>query len=130
MANDLIADFLTRVRNAIPRGKKEIVMPSSKMVESIAKILKEEGFISDFEVESNDVQNNIKVSLKYINGVSAITNLKRISKPGLRIYGGYRDLSKVKKGLGTSIVSTSKGIMTAKQAKDQKVGGEVVAEIW
>lgn len=130
MVNDPIADFLARLRNAIARKTEKIVSPSSKMIESIAKILKDEGFIIDYKIIDQKPQNNIEISLKYVNGMPAIQSLKRISKPGVRNYLGYRDIPRVKNGLGISILSTPRGVMTGKNAKGEKVGGEYLCEIW
>ena len=132
MINDPIADMLTRMRNAVNRGHKTVSIPASKLLESIAKILEAEGFINGYIVEpSEDVPYDyIVVSLKYVNGESAFRELKRISKPGLRIYKKYKDIIKFKGGLGISIVSTSKGLMTGKDAVKEKIGGELLATIW
>lgn len=130
MVNDPIADFLTRVRNAIARKKQELVLPSTNMIEAMAQILKEEGFIEDFEVEPNDVQNKIIIKLKYVNGAPVIRKLERISKPGVRSYMGYREIPRVKQGLGISIFSTPSGVMTGENARKNRVGGEYLCRIW
>ena len=131
MVNDPIADFLTRIRNAIARKKESLSVPSSKMLESIAAILKEEQYILDYEVvDDGGVQKELILKLKYVNGVSSITNLTRVSKPGVRIYSGYRDVSRVKYGLGINILTTPKGLMTGKKAKQERVGGELLCKIW
>ena len=128
---DPIADMLTRIRNANQNRAKEVVMPSSKMKETIAAILKDEGFIADYSVEKNDVQNIIVLNLKYgKNKERVITGLKRISKPGLRVYVKATEVPKVLNGLGIAIVSTSQGVMTDKQARNASLGGEVLAYIW
>lgn len=128
---DPIADMLTRIRNANQNRAKVVTMPSSKMKETIASILKEEGFIEDFEIEKNDVQNNLTLTLKYgKNKERVITGLKRISKPGLRVYANVEDLPRVLNGLGIAIISTPKGVMTDKLARKNNVGGEVIAYIW
>ena len=128
---DPIADMLTRIRNANSMRYKEVEIPSSKMKLEISRILKEEGFISDYKVKKNDVQDTITLFLKYgQNKERVITGLKRISKPGLRVYAKSEDIPKVLNGLGIAIVSTSKGIMTDKEARKQSVGGEVLAYIW
>ena len=128
---DPIADMLTRIRNANQNRSKAVTMPSSKMKETIASILKEEGFIEDFEIEENDVQNNLKLTLKYgKNKERVITGLKRISKPGLRVYANVDELPRVLNGLGIAIISTPKGVMTDKLARKNNVGGEVIAYIW
>ena len=128
---DPIEDMLTRIRNANQNRAKVVTMPSSKMKETIASILKEEGFIEDFEIEKNDVQNNLTLTLKYgKNKERVITGLKRISKPGLRVYANVEDLPRVLNGLGIAIISTPKGVMTDKLARKNNVGGEVIAYIW
>jgi len=126
MTNDTLADFLTRIRNASLRNKTEIVTPLSKLVESVAKILKEEGYVEDYSIE----EKLMTLKLKYINKKSAIMNIERVSKPGLRIYLGYNEVPKVLNGLGISIISTSKGIMTGKKAKLEKIGGEYLCRVW
>ena len=130
MVNDPIADFLTRVRNAIQRNKKTIEAPSSKMIEAIAKILKEEGFILDYKVIEQPIQNKIQIDLKYVNGQSSIQSIERISRPGVRQYLGYREIPKVKSGLGISILSTPQGVLSDKQAKSAQGGGEYICKIW
>ena len=130
-ANDPIADMLTRIRNANQMRYTEVEVPASKMKMEIARILKEEGFISDYSVKKNDVQNMIVLDLKYgKNKERVITGLKRISKPGLRVYVKATEVPKVLNGLGIAIVSTSKGVMTDKQARNASLGGEVLAYIW
>ena len=128
---DPIADMLTRIRNANQNRSKEVIIPSSKMKLEIAKILKEEGFIEEFKVNNESVQSTLTLTLKYgHNKETVITGLKRISKPGLRVYSSHEDLPKVLNGLGIAIISTPKGIMTDKQARKEKVGGEVIAYVW
>ena len=128
---DPIADMLTRIRNANQNRAKVVSMPSSKMKETIATILKEEGFIEDFNIEKNDVQNTLTLTLKYgKNKERVITGLKRISKPGLRVYAEAQEIKPVLNGLGIAIISTSKGVMTDKAARKSNVGGEVIAYIW
>ncbi|MDD3453301.1 MAG: 30S ribosomal protein S8 [Bacilli bacterium] len=128
---DPIADMLTRIRNANVMRYKEVEVPASKIKVEIARILKEEGFISDYKIKKNNVQNIIVLSLKYgQNKERVITGLKRISKPGLRVYAQASELPKVLNGLGIALVSTSKGLMTAKDAKKQSLGGEVLAYVW
>lgn len=128
---DPIADMLTRIRNANQMRYKEVEMPSSKMKLEIARILKEEGFIEDFKIKKNNVQNILVLNLKYgENKERVITGLKRISKPGLRVYAKTEEMPKVLNGLGIAIVSTSKGIMTDKNARKNSLGGEVLAYIW
>lgn len=128
---DPIADMLTRIRNANQMRYKEVEMPSSKMKLEISRVLKEEGFIEDFKIKKNNVQNVLVLNLKYgQNKERVITGLKRISKPGLRVYAKTEEMPKVLNGLGIAIVSTSKGIMTDKNARKELLGGEVLAYIW
>ena len=128
---DPIADMLTRIRNANQNRAKTVEMPSSKMKEQIAKILKDEGYITDFSIDKKDVQNTLTLTLKYAeNKERVITGLKRISKPGLRVYTTKEDIPYVLNGLGIAIISTSKGVMTDKLARKNNVGGEVIAYIW
>ena len=131
VVTDPIAEMLTRIRNANQMRYKEVEVPASKMKLEIARILKEEGFIAAFKVKKNDVQNIIVLSLKYGEKKErVITGLKRISKPGLRVYAKAEEVPTVLNGLGIAIMSTSKGVMTGKDAKKQSLGGEVLAYIW
>jgi len=131
MVNDPIADMLTRIRNALIAKHDSVVVPASKIKKSIAEILLDEGYISAFEVVEEEGKVNIVIKLKYSDKKQSIINgLKRISKPGLRIYSGAEDLPKVLNGLGIAIVSTNKGLMTDKQAREANVGGEVLAFVW
>ena len=130
MVTDPIADMLTRIRNANAMRYKEVEIPSSKVKVEIAKILKNEGFINDYKIKKNNVQDIIVLSLKYNNKERVITGLKRISKPGLRVYAKAEEIPRVLNGLGIAIISTSKGIMTGKDAKAANLGGEVLAYIW
>ncbi len=128
---DPIADMLTRIRNANSSKHETVSIPSSKMKIEIAKILLEEGYIAGYEVIEDGLQGIIKVTLKYgPNKKAVITGLKRISKPGLRVYASKEELPRVLRGLGIAIISTSKGIMTDKKARSENVGGEVLAFIW
>ena len=128
---DPIADMLTRIRNANQNRSKEVIIPSSKMKLEIAKILKEEGFIEEFNVNNESVQSTLTLTLKYgQNKERVITGLKRISKPGLRVYAKAEDIPRVLNGLGIAIISTPKGIMTDKLARKNNVGGEVIAYVW
>ena len=127
---DPIADFLTRVRNAIHAKKKFVEIPSSKMKLKMAEILKDNSFIKDFNILEDSKQNIIRIHLKYKNGEPAITGLKKISSPGLRTYVDKESLPRVLNGLGLAILSTSKGLLTDKQAKNESVGGEVICHIW
>ena len=128
---DPIADMLTRIRNAKQMRSKEVEMPTSKIKEAIANILKEEGYIVDYKLKKNNVQNILVLNLKYgQNKESVITGLKRISKPGLRVYAKAEELPRVLNGLGIAIISTSKGLMVDRQARKESLGGEVIAYIW
>jgi small subunit ribosomal protein S8 len=128
---DPIADFLTRIRNANTSFKNTVEIPASRVKKAMAEILKEEGFIKDFEVVEDGKQGVIRVYLKYgPNKEKVITGLKRISKPGLRVYANKEEVPKVLGGLGTAVISTSKGIMTDKNARKSNVGGEVICYVW
>ena len=128
---DPIADMLTRIRNANQMRYKEVEVPASKIKLSIAEILKNEGYIADYKVKKNNVQDIIVLNLKYgQNKERVITGLKRISKPGLRVYSKAEELPRVLNGLGIAIISTSKGLMVDREARKQSLGGEVVAYIW
>ncbi len=131
VVTDTIADMLTRIRNANQMYYKEVSVPSSNLKLELARILKEEGFIEDYKLLDDSVQKTIVLTLKYgQNKERVITGLKRISKPGLRVYAKNNEIPKVLNGLGIAIISTSKGIMTDKEARKQNVGGEVLAYIW
>ena len=128
---DPIADMLTRIRNAKQMKYTEVEVPASKIKEEIARILKEEGYINGYKIKKDGVQNIIVLNLKYAaHKESVITGLKRISKPGLRVYAKSDEVPKVLNGLGIAIISTSKGIMTDKKARENSLGGEVLAYIW
>lgn len=128
--SDPIADFLTRIRNAVHAKKKFVDIPSSKMKVSMAEILKESKFIRDFNVIEDNKQNVLRVHLQYIDGVSSISGMKKISKPGLRRYVDSDNIPRVLNGLGLAILSTPKGLLSDKQAKQATVGGEVICHIW
>ena len=129
--SDVIADMLTRIRNANDAKHQTVDIPASNIKKSIADILSNEGYIKGYQVIEDGKQGIIRVALKYgANKTKVIRGLKRVSKPGLRIYAGYEDMPKVMNGLGIAIVSTSKGLMTDKQARTLKVGGEVLAFVW
>ena len=131
VVTDTIADMITRIRNANQMRYQEVSVPASNLKCELAKILKEEGFIEDYKVEKDDVQGNILLTLKYgQNKERVITGLKRISKPGLRVYAKSDEIPKVLNGLGIAIISTSHGVMTDKEARKQNLGGEVLAYIW
>lgn len=128
---DTIADMLTRIRNANSARHDSVDIPASNVKKAIAQILKDEGYISDYKVIEDGKQGIIRITLKYgPNKSQVITGLRRVSKPGLRIYTSVEDMPKVMRGLGIAILSTSKGIMTDKQARKANVGGEVLAFVW
>ena len=131
VVTDTIADMLTRIRNANQMRYTEVKVPASKLKLELARILKEEGFIKDYKLLDENVQGMILLTLKYgENKERVITGLKRISKPGLRVYAKAEEVPRVLNGLGIAIISTSKGIMTDKEARRQNLGGEVLAYIW
>ena len=128
---DTIADLLTRIRNANSAKHDTVQIPASNMKKAICQILMDEGYIKNFSVEEDGKQGVITVTLKYLEGKRpVIQGLRRVSKPGLRIYSNVEDMPKVMKGLGIAIISTSKGVMTDREARKQNVGGEVLAFIW
>ena len=131
MMTDPIADMLTRIRNGLQARHETVTIPSSKEKKEIAKILKEEGFITDFAIESDGVKKVMTVELKYgPNNEKVISGLKRISTPGLRVYAKAENLPRVLNGLGVAIISTSQGMMTDKEARAKRIGGEVIAYVW
>ena len=127
---DPIADMLTRIRNALMVRKETVEIPASKMKKEIARILLEEGYVSNVEFVEDEHNGKLVVTLKYADGRSVIGGLQRVSKPGLRTYSGAQTMPKVLGGFGVAIVSTNQGIMTDKQAKRQNVGGEVLCYVW
>ncbi len=127
---DPISDFLLRIRNASKAKKLRVEIPASKMKQGLAEILKKENFIHDYSIVEDDKQHIIKIQLKYRDGSAAISGLKRISKPGLRVYKDSTKLPRVYNGLGTAVISTSKGLLTDKEARALAVGGEVICYIW
>ena len=128
---DVVADMLTRIRNANSEKHASVIVPASKLKKAIAQILLDEGYIQSYEVAEDGKQGNIIITLKYGAGKSRIiSGLKRVSKPGLRIYASSEDLPKVRNGLGIAIISTSKGVMTDKAARKAGIGGEVLAFVW
>jgi len=131
MVTDPIADYITRLRNAIMAGHRIVEIPSSKMKKEITRILFEKGYILNYKFEDDVFPKNIKIALKYhpVSKLSAITSLQRVSSPGLRKYTGARDLPRVLNGLGIAILSTSNGLMTDKEARKENVGGEVLCYI-
>lgn len=129
---DPIADYLTRLRNAIQANHRVVEIPASNLKKEITKILFQKGYILNYKFEEEGPQGSIKIALKYdpVSKLNAIRNLKRVSTPGLRHYVGYRNMPRVLNGLGIAILSTSKGVMTDKEAKEQKLGGEVLCYIY
>lgn len=129
---DPIADMLTRIRNALTAKHETVTVPASKVKVAIADILVKEGYVKGYEIVENAVQNDILITLKYapVKGQKVVTGLKRVSTPGLRVYAGVDNLPKVLNGMGIAILSTSKGILTDKEAREQHIGGEVLAYVW
>lgn len=127
---DPIADLLARVRNAAAAQKHEMFVPYSKMKNEIVRILKDEGYITDFALDTEGAHPRIKITNKMANRTSAITGLKRVSRPGLRRYVGAQEIPRVLGGMGVAILSTSRGVMSGREAKKQNVGGELLAYIW
>ena len=131
MMTDPIADMLTRIRNALRVERPHVDVPTSRTKQGIADVLQREGYIWDFEVIESEPQNTLRLNLKYgPNGEQVIQSIQRISKPGRRVYTQARDLSDVLQGLGVSILSTNQGMLSNREARDQKVGGEVLCEVW
>ncbi|MEA3441890.1 MAG: 30S ribosomal protein S8 [Chloroflexota bacterium] len=130
MVTDPIADMLTRIRNAIMVRHDDVLVPFSEMKFSVAKILKQEGFVANCEVLKNKPQPMIKISLKYTDGQPAILGLERVSKPGLRVYVGQHEIPRVYGGLGIAILSTPKGIMSGQEAWRNHLGGEFLCRVW
>ncbi|MCX6964332.1 MAG: 30S ribosomal protein S8 [Verrucomicrobia bacterium] len=128
--NDPIADMLTRLRNATAAGQSSLTLPYSKLKSDIAKILKKEGYINETELVTDDGHQAIKIQTKFVNKTSAISGLKRVSRPGLRRYVGAGEIPRVLGGMGIAVLSTSRGILTGHEARKQKVGGELLAYIW
>ena len=129
--SDVIADMLTRIRNANNAKHQTVDIPASNMKKAIAEILVEEGYVKSYQVIDDGKQGTIRITLKYLQGKQrVIRGIRRVSKPGLRIYAGCEDMPRVMNGLGIAIVSTSKGIMTGKKAQSLNVGGEVIAFVW
>jgi small subunit ribosomal protein S8 len=127
---DPIADYLTRIRNATKAKKVRVEIPASRVKIGLSEILKNLGYIIDYEIIDDNKQRKLNLVLKYKNGIPAINGLKRISKPGLRVYRAADKLPKVLNGLGTAVISTPKGLLTDKDARSQLVGGEIVCYIW
>lgn len=127
---DPIADLLTRVRNAAAVQKDEMFVPYSKIKNEVVRILKEEGYITDYSLDTEGAHPRIKITNKIANRTSAITGLKRVSRPGLRRYVGAREIPRVLGGMGVAILSTSRGVLSGREARKQNVGGELLAYIW
>jgi small subunit ribosomal protein S8 len=127
---DPIADFLARVRNSTRAQKPELFVPYSKIKAEMARILKEEGYISDYSIDTSGAHPRIKITNKIVNRSSAIANLRRISRPGLRRYVGANEIPRVLGGMGLAILSTSRGVLSGREARKQKVGGELLAYVW
>lgn len=127
---DPIADMLARLRNSAAAGQASLTLPYSKLKSDIAQILKKEGYIKDTELVTIDGHQNIRIQTKFVNKTSAITGLKRVSRPGLRRYVGAGEIPRVLGGLGIAVLSTSRGILSGHEARKQKVGGELLAYIW
>ena len=128
--NDPIADFLTRVRNGTHAQQIEVFVPYSKIKAEIARILKDEGYISDYSIDTSAARPRIKIVNKIVNRSSAIAGLRRVSRPGLRRYVGADEVPRVLGGMGLAILSTSRGVLSGREAKKQKVGGELLAYVW
>jgi len=128
--NDPIADMLTRLRNATAAGQSSLTLPYSKLKSDIAKILKKEGYINETELVTDEGHQAIKIQTKFVNKTSAISGLKRVSRPGLRRYVSAGEIPRVLGGMGIAVLSTSRGILTGHEARKQKVGGELLAYIW
>ena len=127
---DPVSDFLTRFKNACRAGLEDFTAPHSKLKADIARILEEEGYIWNYEVVTDDVRPELKVKARYVEGRPVLTDLKRISKPGRRVYAGSKEIPRVLNGLGIAVVSTSKGVMSGAKAKRQQLGGEILAHVW
>ena len=127
---DSIGDMLTRIRNANAALKPEVVIPHSKLKADIARILKKEGYVRDFSVKQDGVRKQIHVELKFVGKKSAIEDIQRVSRPGQRVYVGSEDIPRVRGGMGTTLLSTSRGVMTGRDARKLKVGGEVLCTVW
>jgi len=130
MSIDSIGDFLTIIRNGVRASKRFVIAPYSNMKQAVAQILKDEGFINDFAIDEQDGLKVLKITLRYYQGKAVIHDLKRMSKPGLRLYAGCREIEPVISGLGIAIISTSQGIMTDKTARLKSLGGEIICTVW
>ena len=127
---DTVADMLTRIRNAIMAGHEKVDIPASRMKIGIAKLMKEHGYISNYKLIKDQRQGILRIALRYHDGRAVILGLERISKPGRRQYRSYKDIPKIQNGFGMAIVSTSKGLMTDEEARQNRIGGELVCAIW
>lgn len=130
MMTDPIADLLTRIRNAYSTNKAEVSAPYSKFKENLLNLLVQEGYVTEFSVSGEGVKKELNIKLRYVNGQAAVVGIKRMSKPGLKQYSKSKELPKVLSGLGIAVVSTSKGLLTDREARKQNLGGEVVAFVW
>jgi len=130
MSVDTIGDFLTIMRNGLMVGKRSVVMPHSNLREDVARVLKEEGYIKDYKKTQEGAIAYLTVMFKYVSGESVLHEMKRVSTPGRRVYEGSKDLTSVMGGLGVSVVTTSKGLMSDRHAKELGIGGEVICHIW
>jgi len=128
--NDSIADFLTRTRNAYRAAHEDVVIKHSRTVEDVAKVILEEGYFENVEVVGEGAKKSIIVKLKYVEGVSVVADLQRVSKPSRRIYVGYKEIKPVMNGLGLSVLSTPQGVMSDNDARKKRVGGEVLCNVW
>lgn len=127
---DPVADLLTRLRNAASASKRDIELPYSRLKADIARVLKREGYIEDFELDSTQRHPQLKIRCKYVNRVPAIAGLKRVSRPGIRRYVGSQEIPRVLRGMGIAILSTSSGVMSGREARRRNVGGELLAYVW
>ena len=127
---DPIADMLTRIRNANQMRHEKVEMPASKLKKEFLELLKKEGYVGNIAVVKGDVQDTLRVTLKYLQTDRVVKGLKRISKPGLRVYAKNTEIPKVLNGLGIAVISTSKGLLTDREARKQKIGGEILAYVW
>lgn len=131
MLTDPVADMLTRIRNGLQARHPAVTMPSSKLKVAVAEVLREEGFIQGFQELEESPQKKLRIELKYVDkNVPVVTGIKRVSKPGLRVYSGASEMPRVYGGLGVAIVSTSKGVMSGRRARRMGVGGEVLCHVW
>lgn len=129
--NDLVSNYLTRIRNAILAGKENVSgIPSSKILEEISRVLKEEGFITDFRINEVDGKKTVSVDLKYYRNKSVISNIERVSTAGRRVYSQVTEIPYIREGLGVAIVTTSKGVMTDAKARELNIGGEIICKVW